>query len=156
MSNKKDNKNISDIRADITVKKDDSTIISDNDLSTETLTQGERNMLHQYGYYFSISFFKLIGDIVYYKVSYGKVSQNNPGIMEFEDNIKVRYSELRNINICLEKFPSKTLFKETSSKFIRNRLECFKNWFKYVLEKNEAAKLFKKLTELSKKIKSEE
>ena len=155
MSHKKDNKTASTtstIHADITVKNDDETMVNDECIETNALNQGERSMLHQFGYYFSISFFKNIGDIVYYKVSYGKASQTYPKAMEYQDTVIARYSELRNFNICLEKFPPKTLFKDISSKFIRNRLESLKNWFKYVLEKNEAEKLYKKLIELSKKI----
>ena len=104
------------------------------------LTQGQRNMLHQYGYYFSITFYKIVDNVVYYKILFGNSPDDN------QYNIITRYSQLYELNIAQNQFPPKTWFNKTSAPFIQHRISLFKQWIDYVLADKQLRKqLFDKL-----------
>ena len=117
-----------------------------------TLTNGQRSMLWRFGYFFTITFFKKMNGVVYYKICYGKTNDDNPSQDARVDSIGtvfVRYSELYDIDICRKKMPSKTLFNHTDESFIIQRLKDFKEWIAFVLEKEQKGEqLFKALEEI--------
>ena len=120
------------------------------EIKDKTLTQGQTNQLHRFGYYFTITFYKIIKDVVYYKICFGR-SENLGTKPIYNGQVFVRFSELWDMNICREKMPRRTSFKNTSTTFICQRLDKLTEWFLYVLEsKNKGAELFEKLYKLTK------
>ena len=116
------------------------------------LSQGKRNQLHQYGYYFTMTFYKLVNSVVYYKLEFGKQTGEKPNETITSGYAYVRFSELYNLNLYHERFPRRTVFKNTSPVFIQRRLAMFKDWFAYILEdKNKCEALFTALNKLETK-----
>ena len=116
------------------------------------LTQGKRSQLHQYDYYFTMTFYKIVNDVVYYKLEFGKQTGEPPNDVITNGYAYVRFSELYNLNLYHERFPRRTLFKYTSPLFIQQRLAAFKNWFEYILvDKNKCETLFAALNKLETK-----
>lgn len=118
-------------------------------INNEELSQGERNQLFKYDYYFNISFHEIKDDNIYYKLSFGKCldDKNNITIKRY---LIIRYSEIYNLNLYHEEFPPRTLFKYTSKKFINKRIQQFNKWFEYILtDKNKCKTLYNTLLNLS-------
>ena len=121
------------------------------ELQGKVLTQGQKNQLHRFGYYFTITYYKTIKDIVYYKLCFGR-SENLETTPTYNGQVFVRFSELWEMHICREKMPGRTLFKNVSTNFICQRLEKLSAWFLYIMEtKNQGQKLFDELYKLTKR-----
>lgn len=111
-------------------------------IGIDNISQGEQNDLYKYGYCFSISFYKIIDNVVYYNILFG---QTHNGIIDRYHRY-VRFSELYDLNLFREYFPSRTLFNHTSESFINNRINQFNTWFNYVYEdKNKCELLYRGL-----------
>ena len=107
-------------------------------LDDSPMIQSQRNQLHQFNYYFIITFHEIINNVVYYKLSFGRTST---GVINRWIRI-VRFSELYKMNICSKWFPSRTLFKHTSQDFITQRINDLKTWIDNILKNNEGNKFY--------------
>ena len=115
----------------------------------ETLTQQERSQLFKYDYYFTISYDRKENNKTYYLIRFGK-GNDYFTFRNLDESyiISLRFSELRESNILLYRYPPRTLFYNNSEGFINNRLKQLKEWLQEVIENNKSNELFKYLTSL--------
>lgn len=112
----------------------------------ENLLQSERNSLFYSNYFFTITDYEIIDNNVFYLIRYGKSNNffDNREI-DYINVIKIRFSTLRSFNLCLNMFPSRTIFKHFDKSFLENRKKSLQNWITFIVNNSKAKEFYEML-----------